>query len=98
VNNIPGNTNGKCAEMDYSADFHTYGVDWQPDHVAFYIDGTECGRFTATEPGQIPNQPMQVIIDLMVDTKWQRDVKLVLPSQTVTDHLDVDYLRVWQAQ
>ena len=90
--------NGKCAKMDYSTDFHTYGVDWQPDHVAFYIDGTECGRFTATGPGQIPDKPMQVIIDLMVDTKWQRDVKLVLPNQNVTDDLQVDYLKVWQAQ
>lgn len=95
--NVPEGTNGKCPKMDYSADFHTYGVDWQPDHVAFYIDDIECGRFTATEPGQIPNQPMQVIIDLMVDTKWQRELNLVLPSQNETDHLAVDYLRVWQA-
>jgi beta-glucanase (GH16 family) len=108
VNNLSGdttgmssmveNTNGKCAKLDYSADFHTYGVDWQPDHVAFYIDGIECGRFTATGPGQIPNEPMQIILDLMVDTKWQRDVKLVLPSQSVTDQLEVDYIKVWQAK
>ena len=84
--------------MDYSADFHTYGVDWQPDHVAFYIDGTECGRFTATDPSQIPDQPMQIILDLMVDNNWQRAANLVLPAQTVTDRLDVDYLRVWQAK
>jgi len=94
VNN--GDTNGKCAMVNYSADFHTYGVDWQPDHVAYYIDGTECGRFTATEPGQIPNQPMQIILDLMVDNSWQQAAHLVLPSQTVTDRVDVDYLRVWQ--
>jgi beta-glucanase (GH16 family) len=98
VNDVSQDTNGKCAKMDYSGVFHTYGVDWQPDHVAFYIDGIECGRFTATDLSQIENQPMQLILDLMVDTDWQRKTNLVLPSQAVTDHLDVDYLKVWQAK
>jgi beta-glucanase (GH16 family) len=97
VNDVSRDTNGACPKLNYSADFHTYGVDWEPDHVAFYIDGTECGRFTATDHSQIENEPMQIILDLMVDTRWERDANLVLPSQTVTDQLDVDYLRVWQA-
>ncbi len=41
---------------------------------------------------------MQIILDVMVDNDWQRDVNLVLPSQTAVDRLDVDYLRVWQAK
>jgi beta-glucanase (GH16 family) len=98
VNDITQDTNGKCASVDYAADFHTYGVDWQPDHIAYYIDGTECGRFTASEPGQISDDPMQVIINLMVDTKWQREAGLTLASQSLSDHLDVDYLRIWQAK
>jgi len=98
VNDLSEGANGACAKVDYSADFHTYGVDWQADHVAFYIDGTECGRFTATEDGQIEDGPMQIILDLMVDTSWQRDADLVLPSQAVSDQVDVDYLRVWQAK
>jgi beta-glucanase (GH16 family) len=60
--------NGARPKLNYPADFHTYGMDWEPDHVAFYIDGTECGRFTATDPSQIENEPMQIILDLMVDT------------------------------
>lgn len=96
--NMVENVNGKCARMDYSAGFHTYGVDWQPDHIAFYIDRSECGRFTATSPGQIPNEPMQIILDLMVDPTWQRNANLVLPSQTATDALEVSYLKVWQAR
>jgi hypothetical protein len=98
VNDISKDTNGKCAKMDYSGDFHTYGVNWQPDHVAFYIDGIECGRFTATDPSQIANQPMQIILALGVDNSWPRAANLVLPSQTATGHLDVNYLKVWQAK
>ena len=96
--NDGGDSNGKCPKVDYSADFHTYGVDWQPDHIGFYIDGAECGRFTAADPSQIENEPMQIILNLMVDNKWERDAALVLPSQTATDRLQVDYLRVWQAK
>lgn len=98
VNDVVQETNGACPKIDYSSDFHSYGVDWQPDHIAWYIDGTECGRFTATDSSQIESGPMQIILNLMVDIKWQREVNLLLPSQTATDHLDVDYLRVWQAQ
>jgi beta-glucanase (GH16 family) len=97
VNDVIRETNGMCPKLDYSADFHTYGVDWQPDHIAFYIDGTECGRFTATAASQITNEPMQIILSLGVDNEWPRAANLVLPSQTVTDHVDVDYVRVWQA-
>ncbi len=98
VNDASRGTNGQCANRDYSMDFHTYGVDWQPDHIAFYIDGRECGRFTATGAGQIASKPMQIILDLMVDTTWQRDVQLTSQNQTAIDRLDVDYLRVWQAR
>jgi beta-glucanase (GH16 family) len=97
VNDIIRETNGKCPKLDYTGDFHTYGVDWQPDHIAFYIDGTECGRFTATDTSQITNEPMQIILALGVDTEWPRAAGLILPSQTATDHVDVDYVRVWQA-
>lgn len=97
VNDIVRETNGTCPKIDYSADFHTYGMDWQPDHIAFFIDGRECGRFTATDESQIVSDPMQLILSLGVDNDWPRAVNLVLPSQTVSDHLDVDYVRVWQA-
>jgi hypothetical protein len=97
VNDVLKDTNGNCAKTDYTTDFHTYGVDWEPDHVAFYIDRHECGRFTATRASEIASQPMQIILALMVDTKWQRNANVVLQSQTAVDHLDVDYLRVWQA-
>jgi Glycosyl hydrolases family 16 len=97
VNDLSKDTNGACAKKDYSAAFHTYGVDWDRDHIAFYIDGNECGRMTPTDPSMIAGEPMQIILNLMVDNSWGRDANLVLPSQTITDHLDVDYLRVWQA-
>ena len=27
--------------FDASEGFHTYGFDWQPDHITWYVDGKE---------------------------------------------------------
>jgi Glycosyl hydrolases family 16 len=58
--------NGDCPAIDYTTDFHRFGMDWQAGHVAWYIDGVQCAQFegdaSTIEPG-----PMQIILDLMVD-------------------------------
>ena len=94
VNQGKGN-NGACAVKDYGTDFHTFGFDWQPDRVAWYIDGTRCSEFTGTT-AQIENGPMQIIIDLMVDHKWQQDWMVTLQDTTLVRALELDYLRVYQ--
>jgi hypothetical protein len=84
--------NGACATKDYSKNFVRMGMDWQPDHVAWYIDGKKCGQFN----GNISNVPMQLILDLMVDVGWQRDWNVGLKDPTLTRQLEVDYMRVYQ--
>jgi beta-glucanase (GH16 family) len=86
--------NGACAVKDYSADFARFGVDWEPNRIAWYINGTKCAEFT--NAAQIENGPMQIIMDLMVDHQWQRDWNVTLQDQTLTRQIEVDYLRVYQ--
>jgi beta-glucanase (GH16 family) len=93
--NDVGGLNGACAAIDYSLDFHTYAVDWQADHIAWYIDGIKCGEFSGSGR-QIPNMPMQIILNQMVSNNWQRRVGKPLLDTTLTRQLEVDYLRVWQ--
>jgi beta-glucanase (GH16 family) len=88
--------NGACADLDYSTGFHTFGVDWTAEHVAFYIDGTLCGQFTDTT--QVPKTNMQIILNHMVSVDWERSVGKPLLDTTLTRELDVDYLRVYEAQ
>lgn len=88
--------NGDCAVKDYSADFVRMGVDWQPDHIAWYIDGRECGRFT--DASQIENGPMQIILHMMVDNDWQRRWNVGLSDPTLVRQLEVDYIRVYQQE
>ena len=94
VNSGVGN-NGACPAVDYTTDFHRFGVDWQPNHVAWYIDGIQCARFDG-DASTIENGPMQIILDLMVDNSWQRSWNRGLLDSTLTRALEVDYIRVFQ--
>jgi beta-glucanase (GH16 family) len=86
--------NGACATKDYSKDFVRMGLDWAPDHIAWYIDGMKCGEFRTA--GSVYNGPMQIILNLMVDVKWQRDWNVGLADPTLTRQLEVDYIHVFQ--
>ncbi len=45
--------------FDASEGFHTYGFDWQPDHITWYIDGKAV--YTATE--NIPSTPGRIMMN-----------------------------------
>ena len=48
-------------------DWHTYRMEWFPDHVSWYIDGT----LIRTETQNVPTQPQQLHINLWgVPTEW----------------------------
>lgn len=89
--------NGACAAKDYSSDFVTFGLDWQPTYVAWYIDGVKCGQFSGST-STIEDGPMQLILHMMIDNQWERDWGSVLPSQDLVRQLEVDYIRVYQQQ
>lgn len=42
-----------------TAEFHTYSIDWTPDHVDFFVDGERAGRSE-----QSPDYPMQLMLGL----------------------------------
>jgi beta-glucanase (GH16 family) len=93
--NVGDKNNGACAVKNYSQDFARFGIDWQPTYVAWYIDGVKCGQFDGNAT-TIENGPMQIILDLMVDTKWERDWGLTNKDLTQKQQLEVDYIRVYQ--
>jgi beta-glucanase (GH16 family) len=94
VNSSKGK-NGACATKDYSKQFVRMGMDWQPGHVAWYIDGVKCAEFKGNT-SQIENGPMQLLIHMMVDNDWQRRWNVGLTDPTLTRQLEVDYIRIYQ--
>ncbi|HUI93184.1 MAG TPA: glycoside hydrolase family 16 protein [Chitinivibrionales bacterium] len=90
--------NGTGPAMDFSKVFHTIGVDWEPDHLTFYLDGTAAGTFPS--PGannsNIARTPGYILIQQMVENDWCRAAACTLQTAGATDTFDIDYVRVWQ--
>jgi beta-glucanase (GH16 family) len=76
--------------IDLSADFHTYGVDWQADYITWYFDGEQVFQ-TATPPGV--NKPMYILANLAVGGSWpgSPDASTQFPAE-----YQIDYIRVYQ--
>jgi beta-glucanase (GH16 family) len=81
------------AGTDLSQSFHTYGVDWEPDHLSWYIDGRLL--FSITNAAAIPHVAEYLILSLSVGTigTWPGapDATTVFPAA-----MQVQWVRVWQ--
>ncbi len=87
-----GKNRGKGQEKDgpdYTADFHTIAVDWEPDSIVWYVDDVEQCRVT----DNTPKEQMYVLVNLAVGGDWPKspDENTPFPSS-----FDVDYVRVYQ--
>jgi beta-glucanase (GH16 family) len=74
---------------DFTADFHTFAVDWRPERVVWYIDGIERHRWT----GSADFGPMYVLLNLAVGGQWDGspDAQTPFPAEML-----VDYVRVYR--
>lgn len=81
-----GNVRGVA---DYSADFHVYAIEWEPDEIRWYVDGRQ---IHATREG-VPHTPHYLILNTAVGGEWpgNPDSTTVFPQ-----FHDIDYVRVYQ--
>ena len=93
--------NGKS----YADEFHTYSVEWEPDHITWYVDGIKYHEatdwFSAVKGGgevayPAPfDQPFYMILNLAVGGEWVR-----YPDETTTygeeAALVIDSVKVYQ--
>ncbi|XP_062078656.1 probable xyloglucan endotransglucosylase/hydrolase protein 23 [Humulus lupulus] len=59
--------------FDPTADFHTYSILWNPQHIVFSVDGTPIRKFKNLESKGIPypkNQPMRIYSSLWNADDW----------------------------
>jgi beta-glucanase (GH16 family) len=80
---------GKWIGPDFSAGWHTFGVDWQPNAIVWYVDGIERHRYT--DSAHIPSGYMYLLINLAVGGTWAGAPSsgTVFPA-----HFEIDYVRV----
>ena len=75
----------------FHADFHTYGVLWEPELVVWTIDGEEILRMAGP---QVSRQASYVILYLVMGSAWTES-----PDPDDADFdvpFEIDWLRVWQ--
>ena len=78
--------------VDLSESFHRYGVDWQKDHVAWYLDGIKLCEYRGKH---IPDCDMGLIINNAVSRGFKPDVipesllKEMFPMSGLVSEIDV---------
>jgi len=75
----------------FHADFHTYGVLWEPNLVVWTIDGEEILRLSGPE---VSRQASYVVLYLVTGSTWTEAPDPNDPDFAVP--LEIDWLRVWQ--
>ena len=74
---------------DFAAGWHTYGVDWRPGTITWYVDGVD--RFRVTHG--VPDEPMYVLANLAVGGRGGGPLTVETPSRA---EFDIDSITVWQ--
>ncbi|MFO1417415.1 MAG: family 16 glycosylhydrolase [Methylotetracoccus sp.] len=74
---------------DLSADFHTFGVDWQPGLLTYYVDGLKRAEYKSDK---INSDAMYMLVTLAVGGNWAG-----LPDATTTfpAKMEIDYIRAY---
>jgi beta-glucanase (GH16 family) len=76
---------------DFSRDYHTFAVRWDPERIVWYVDGVE--RHRVEEAQKIPSGPFYLIANLAVGGGWPGP-----PDQTTNfpARYEIDYVRVYR--
>lgn len=75
-----------------SDDYHTYGFEWTPDYMRYYVDGKQVGHDFTNKSAIKEASGMYMILNLAIDG-WdgKPDSSTVWPAE-----FSIDYVRAWQ--
>ncbi len=75
-----------------SEDFHTYGFEWTPDYMRYYVDGVQVGHDFTSKSAIKEATGMYMILNLAIDG-WDG-----APDETTQwpAEFSIDYVRAWQ--
>lgn len=92
TSNGPANSGSNYwANPDFSANYHTFAMQWSPERIIWYVDGVERKRYEVT--ANLPTTPLYIIANLAVGGNWPGfpDATTPFPS-----YYDIDYIKVWR--
>ena len=88
--------------FDLTQDFHTWGLEWDAEHLIFTFDGKTWARSTTTESLR---RPMYLLVNLAVGGKWYSEEMSAaktpakpweVDESTMPWKMECDYVRVYQ--
>lgn len=80
----------KAPGTDYSQDFHTFGMKWEPGKITWYVDGAERNSHS---DGNVAWEDMYLLVNLAVGGWWPGDPdgNTQFPAK-----YKIDYIRAYQ--
>ena len=87
-------TSHSAAGIDFSQNFHVYGVNWTQNQIQFYVDGKVYQTVVPVAAKPWPfNTNFYIILNLAIGGTWPGSPDLTAPF---SQELLVDYVRVYQ--
>lgn len=74
--------------------YHTYGVDWEPGHVAWFYDGKKIAQYNGTALNDQP--PHYILLNLAVGGTPHSFAGTANRSTPSPARMMVDFVRVWR--
>lgn len=96
-NGDSSNTVNPQPAIDDVTAWHTYGVEWAPGRITFYVDGTKTGAFTSEGFTHWPfdrEVEFYLLIDQQIGGNWPGQGN---PAQlkAKSANFDIDYVRIY---
>jgi beta-glucanase (GH16 family) len=81
--------------FDYAQDFHTFAVEWTPETVTHFVDGTAVAtrKFHWTHADGSDGGPAHILVNLSVGGGWPGSPQ---SPKDFPAELAVKFIRVWQ--
>ncbi len=102
-NNVHSGSNYTLSQGDFSIDFHTFTLEWEPGEMRWYVDGKQYYRLTnatwyttsALGVGEDApfDQDFHLILNVAVGGNWPGYPNLLTPFP---QRMEVDYVRVFE--
>lgn len=78
--------------------WHTYGVEWTPEHITFFVDGNTTNTITAANytywPFSHDNHEFYILIDQQIGGSWAGEANATTLGDDSVD-FNIDYVRVY---
>ena len=102
--NHGGDANGRSTLVSGAReDFHTYGMEWLPDRITFFIDGEETYTYLKPETAEGErasdawpfDQRMHLLLNLAFGGTWGGSMGI--DEECLPAAFEIDYVRVYQS-